>query len=301
MLWGKISMKILITGSNGFVGRTLAEILVKEYYVIGTGTREESLAQLNEYVRWNFAAEDCPKELDEKEIDVIIHVAACLDKDDMCGQLVETNCVGTHRLYQMACKKGVKKVIYISSIPVIGVPVEHPITELHNTLPETMYHATKLAGEMILNQLLYRGIEIITLRLPSPIAPGMPIKTILPIFAQKALQGENISIQGEGTRRQNYLDLRDLAEVVKSCIELRNISGIYNIASIQTISNLELAKLCVSLTGNVSRIVFSGKKDLTDGQVWDVDVTKAKEVLNYRQKYMITDSVKDIIDEMRAE
>lgn len=294
-------MRILITGSNGFVGKILSEILAMDYYVIGTGTRRSSLANINEYIKWNIATEDCPLELFEKEFDVIIHVAACLDKNDMCEQLVETNCLGTYRIYQLARKKKVKKVIYVSGIPVIGQPVKHPITESHDTLPETMYHATKLAGELILSQLEKDEIESIILRIPSPIAPGMPVKTIIPIFVENAMHGDNINILGKGTRRQNYLDVRDFAEVVKNCVELQNISGIYNVAAGQTISNLELARLCISLTKSNSEIVFNGEADSADGQVWDVDTTKAKEKLNYKQKYTIMDSLVDIIEQMKEQ
>lgn len=294
-------MEILITGSNGFIGKILAEMLGKGHHIIGTGTKQESLTKTDEYVKWNLAQEDCPKELFEKNFDMIIHIAACLDKDNMSMNLVETNCVGTYRIYQLACQKRVKKVIYISGIPVIGLPLEHPITESHPVFPVTMYHATKLAGETILSQLMYQGIESVVLRLPSPIAPGMPVKTILPIFVRKALLGEDISIMGAGTRRQNYLDVRDCAEVIKNCMEVENISGVYNIASCETVSNLELAELCISLTESKSKIRFTGEKDVLDGQIWDVDTTKAKERLNYKQNYGMTDSLRDIIEEMKKQ
>lgn len=292
-------MKILITGINGFVGSSLATILGKENYIIGTGTKESSIVEVDDYFRWNMGEESIPLEKIPDDIDVIVHAAANLDKDNMNEQLITTNCLGTHRIYQLAKQKKAEKVFYLSSIPIIGIPQVHPITENHPLTPQTMYHVTKLSGELILNQLIYEGIEVIHMRLPSPIGAGMPVKTILPIFIKKAINGETIELVGKGSRRQNYLDVRDLGMLIARCLTMEEISGTYNIASAETISNLELAKLCVELTESDSNIEFLDMVDNADGQVWDVDSSKAVEQLGFRQQYTIQQSVKDIITEMR--
>ena len=294
-------MKILITGVNGFVGSNLAKMLGIDNYIIGTGTRESSTVKVDDYFKWNMAEEECPFDKLPEELDAIIHAGACLDKNNCNEQLIQVNCLGTQRILQLAKYKNVKKVFYISSVPVIGEPLEHPITESHPLAPQTVYHATKLAGEWILNQLIQEEIEVVHLRVPSPIGPGMPVKTILPIFVGRALAGETIQIMGQGSRRQNYLDVRDLGNVIKGCLALEHISGTYHIGSDETISNLELAKLCVELTKSISAIEFTGMEDKLDSQIWDVDSTKAKEKLNYRQSYQMRDSLLDIIAQMRGE
>lgn len=294
-------MKILITGSNGFIGSNLAEVLGKKNDIIGTGTRAESFSHVDAYFQWNMAEEECPYEKIPGDIDIVIHAAACLDKDNMNEQVVATNCMGTYRVYQLARKLKVKTCFNLSSVPVIGVPKEHPITEKHPLNPLTMYHVTKLTSEYLLNQLLQEGIQVVNLRVPSPIAPGMPVKTILPIFMKQAVNVENIKIAGNGTRKQNYIDVRDIAYLIEQCLDKENISGTYCVGSTQVVSNYELAKLCVEVAESASEIVFTGVEDLLEGQVWDIDTSYAYEKLGFQQKYDIRESLKDIMLQMKKE
>lgn len=178
----------------------------------------------------------------------------------------------------------------------IGNPLEHPISEHHPLNPLTMYHATKLSAEYLLYQLAKYGTEVIILRIPSPIAPDMPEKTILPIFASRAFHGEIIEIYGKGSRRQNYLDVRDLAGVIEKNLAGCNITGVYNIASERTVSNKELAQLCINIAGSSSEIRIIDRPDPLDGQVWDITCLKAKEQLGYYQRYPIEESIKDIMN-----
>lgn len=212
-------MRILITGSNGFIGRNIAKELDTENYIIGCGTKEKSIIKVDEYIQWDIADRGIPKTLSDMEIDIIVHAAASLDKDDGNENLVKVNCLGTHQVYSLARRIKVKKVIYLSGIPIIGEPKKIPITENADINPGTMYHATKAAGEYILNQLIKDGINVIDLRITSPIGPGMPVKTIVPIFLKQALNGENVMLSGKGNRRQNYIDVRDIGFAVKKIID----------------------------------------------------------------------------------
>lgn len=294
-------MKILITGSKGFIGKSLVSILANGNDVISTGRGSLLSEDSKDYFSWDLAEESVPWEQIPDDLDAIIHVAASLSKDNMDEELIKANCLGSHRIYQLAKTRNIKKVFYISGIPLIGIPKFHPITEEHPLRPRTMYHVTKLAGEMILDQLLFDGIEVVHLRLPSPIGPGMPVKTILPIFIKNALNGEKIKIIGKGGRRQNYLDVRDLAKLLSGCLDKKGIAGVYNIAAPETVSNLELAELCIKLTGSMSAIDFLDKEDEAESQIWDVDISKAVEKLEFHPQYTIQQSIADIANEMRRQ
>lgn len=293
-------MNILITGSNGFIGSILVKYLKKEHKVIGVGRKSKPNSDVDRYIQWDISKSDCQDNDVKDEIDVIIHAAACISIEDSAIQLSAINCVGTQRIFALAIKKRVKKLIYISSAPIIGKPLQHPINENHPNRPFTIYHATKLAGEIILNQLERYGIENINLRIPSPIYTNMPIKTIVPLFVSKAIKNETITVNGRGTRRQNYLDVRDLANVIEKCLVKNNIQGTYIVASDKTISNIELAKLCVKITNSQSKIVFSGKEDTSDGQVWDYDNSSAKKHLEFVQTYPIEKTIEDMEGYMRS-
>lgn len=292
-------MNILVTGSNGFVGGVIVDALKKNHYVIGIGTRSIPNNRVDKYVKWDIAKDALSESALSENVDVIVHAAACIDIEDQALKLAEVNCLGTQRIFNLAIKKNVKKVFYISSAPVIGYPECHPISEKHPLKPNTMYHATKLSGELILNQLNKYIIEVINLRISSPIGPEMPVKSILPLFIQKVMNGEDVTINGEGLRRQNYLDVRDLANVIESCLERQQIAGTYLITADATVSNIELAKKCIDIIGGLSKIKYTGISDTSDDLIWDYDNSNAKNILGFQQSYDINKSIIDIWESMK--
>lgn len=290
-------MNILITGSNGFVGKNLVERLRKNHYVIGTGTRSSSAVQVDRYIKWDLAYEEIPNELQKMKIDVIIHAAASIDMNDDSRELILSNCVGTHKIFILNQILNTKLSILVSSVPVVGIPQKERISEDLQVNPFSMYHVTKVTQELMLKQLEKYGIRNVNLRIPSPIGPGMQEKTILPVFIRQAMRNQDIVLSGKGTRKQNYLDVRDLARAVELLID-SPASGTYNIGAEYPISNVELAELCISQLNSKSQICFSGKEDLADEQVWDISTDKLNTIIDFKQEYSIEDSIRDIYANM---
>jgi len=107
---------------------------------------------------------------------------------------------------------------------------------------------------------------------------------------------EPLQILGKGSRRQNYVDIRDVAAAVEACLT-KQASGIYNIAATDSISNYELAQTCISELGSSASIDFAGKPDPEEGTVWDVSVSKASRDLGYRPRFTIRDSIRSIAED----
>ena len=95
---------------------------------------------------------------------------------------------------------------------------------------------------------------------------------------------------GSGTRRQNYVDVRDVAVAVEKCL-LRRTTGIFNIAGNRSISNKDLAETCVSNLRSSSSITFTGQPDREEGIAWEVSIEKAKRCLDYSPRYGIEESI----------
>lgn len=183
--------------------------------------------------------------------------------------------------------------VYISSVPVIGLPQQLPITEEHPTKPLTVYHATKLFGEYLASIAQSSGLAAASLRLTSPIGPGMPPDRILSVFVKRAIADQPLQLVGQGTRRQNYVDVRDVAVAVKTCLQ-RGVTGLFNVAGRQSISNYDLAKLCVHTLRSSSLIQFVDRPDLEEGIIWDVSVAKAAIQFGYNPNFTIEDSVRSV-------
>ena len=129
-------MNILVTGSNGFIGDHVCRYLKgKGHYIIGLGRMKTVFDSnhVNEYVQCDLSTEEALKIADKVSvrIDAVVHLAADMSKEPHCVEVIAANCCGTQRLLEMCENKGIKVLVQLSSLPVIGHPVEHPITENH--------------------------------------------------------------------------------------------------------------------------------------------------------------------------
>lgn len=290
-------MKILITGCNGFVGKNLTDAFKKEHDIIGLGRAEISRADVREYVSCNIADRQNLSECIRKysgSIDIIIHAAAEISDD--VEKLYNTNCLGTQNIVDFAKTAGVSCFVYISSVPVIGIPQYIPITESHPVKPATVYHYTKYFGEQIVRGLEACGIRYGCLRIPSPVGCGMPDNKIFSVFVKRCLENQPLQIYGNGMRVQNYLDLRDLSSAVKRFID-SEAKGVYNIAG-NSISDIELARLCKEQLKSKSDICVLNNKSDSDTQRWIISWDAARADFGYEPQISIEDSIQSIGDRL---
>jgi nucleoside-diphosphate-sugar epimerase len=221
----------------------------------------------------------------------ILHAAASLTMRWDAPEISRTNCLGTQQALMLGRHWGVEHFTYISSVPVIGRPFQHPITEQHPVRPFTAYHASKLYGEHLVECARRDGLPGAVLRITAPVGAGMPRDRIVAVFVERAIRNLPIEINGKGTRQQNYVDVRDVAAAVIACMQ-RQIVGVFNIGGEKTVSNCELAARCIREAGSTSPVVFTGRPDPEDDVVWDVALDKARDAFGYRPRWTVDDTIR---------
>ena len=296
-------MRVLVTGSGGHVGSVIAARLTADgHEVIGLGRGApgggSSLAG-SVVADIGHAGLAGQVTNDEPRCEAIVHAAAALDRDPLTPRISLTNCFGTHQLLELATRWNVASFIFISSVPVIGRPVELPITERHPVDPQTAYHASKLYGERLVAICGRAGLAALSLRLSAPVGPGMPDGRILSVFVRSALEGAPLEVAGRGARCQDYVDVRDVAAAVAAALE-RNATGLLNIGSGRSVSNLDLARRCVELLSSRSQVRLSGAPDPEDGVRWEVSIEAATRALEYRPQHSLDDSIDALAAELRV-
>lgn len=146
-------MKILITGSSGRIGSTLADYLKSQgHWVRGLDVSlAPSNSPIDETVVSSLLDLDALNQALDG-IDAVAHLAALMTwhpKDN--PRLFEVNVTGTFQLLQAAKNRGLQRFVFASSGEVYPElnPKHLPITEEHPTLPNSPYGMTKLLGEQM--------------------------------------------------------------------------------------------------------------------------------------------------------
>lgn len=296
-------MNILVTGSNGFIGGHICEYLMDQGdYVIGLDLTESSSKQCDEYICCNLSTAEVDGIIDgikAKRIDAVVHLAADMRGDPDTVEVVCNNCTGTQRLIEFCQKNGINTFVQMSSLPVIGSPVKLPITEEHPIKPPTVYHVTKYMQELLANYADYsKGLRTVSFRICSPIGIGVNPRTIFPIFVSKAINNEDITLIGKGTRKQTYIHVRDISQAIYKAIN-SEARGVYNLGSYNLISNFDLAQRCISLIGSESKIVFLDKEDPSDNVSWDISLDKIKLDMNYEPCVTIDEAILEYADYLK--
>ncbi len=289
-------MRVLLTGASGFIGRTTAELLRSSgCEVVGLVHSSAAPTAVAHVVQATLGSDDAVETIltNCDRCEAIVHAAACINYDKFCPALIHVNCAGTQQVLAVAQEWRVKTFVNISGITVLGRPLEHPITEEHPTAPRTTYHATKLFAEHLLASASMPQLAGVSLRVTAPVGPGMPAGGILPVFVRNAIQNRPLPLSGRGTRVQNYVDVRDIAEAIVGCLGLRP-TGVFNLGGPSTLSNLELAKSCIRVLSSSSTTGFTGAPDPADDDVWDVSSDAAKVAFQYQPIHDIESSIKAV-------
>ena len=162
-----IITRILVTGTEGYLGSLLATELIRQgYEVIGldTGFYKERAFYRNGGTTPLTIAKDLRhiEVQDLNGVDAVVHMAEL--SNDPAGQLApaityEINHRGSVHLAELALKAGVKRFVYMSSCSVYGVSEGDDVTEESCVNPRTAYAICKTLVERDVKQLARKGFS----------------------------------------------------------------------------------------------------------------------------------------------
>ncbi len=285
----------LVTGATGFVGRALAARLLAEGWAVSALVRDP--ARLPDGVEGIAGDLARPETLTvDRDYDALFHLAAQLPAPD--ADFRTCNVEATQALLSAAGRAGVARFVYMSSISVIGAPIETPVGEDHPIAPNNPYSDSKLAAEQACVAAYEGGQSAVSLRLTSPYGPGMAKGTVLPIFVGRALRGEPLTWHGAGSRAQDFVHVDDVAAGCIAAAEATAPGPLYNLASGNATTMRSLAETIAVQTG--ASATASGQPDPQDGVRWDISIDRARDELGYAPRVAFADGLAGYIASERA-
>src|SRR3989344_7553950 len=225
--------KILITGGAGFLGMHLANFFEKQDAQI-------TLIDIAPFPEHEYSSKTIKINADirnrkamEKYLhgqDFVVHAAAALPlwkKED----IFSTNTDGTRNILEAARKNKVKRVVYISSTAVYGVPKKHPIVETDPLVCVGPYGITKIEAEKLCFEAIKKGQNVTIIRPKTFLGTGR--LGGFEILFDWIHDGKRIPVIGSGNNRYQLLDVDDLVYALGAIIESksRNLNDAFNIGA----------------------------------------------------------------------
>jgi len=252
---GATSVKVLVTGGSGFIGRAVVERLEHDGHTVvvadrvayaGRGHPEVLLGDLNDHRHVVRAVATAP--------DVIVHLAAMtsvLQSRSAPQAVFEHNVAMTQALWEEARQAGVPRLVLASTNAVAGRAGDRTIIdELTPPAPLTPYGATKAAAEALLSGYCHAyGISGIALRFTNAYGVGMQTKdSVIPRFIRAINRHEPVTIYGTGQQVRDFVYISDVAAAIAQSLGSSHVGPI-TIGSGVSVSVLELLDHLEAVTG----------------------------------------------------
>jgi UDP-glucose 4-epimerase len=297
--------KCLITGGAGFIGSHIAEHLANEganIFVLDslrTGF-EKNLEGLNvNFIKGDIRDEILVEEL-TKDCETIFHLAALVSVTESLlrkKECIDINTIGTINILESAKKNQNCKVILSSSAANYGDNPVLPKLESMSPEPMTPYAITKLDGEYYLKMYYDQyGVETTSLRYFNVFGPRQNPKSAyaaaVPIFINKALKNESLSIYGDGLQTRDFIYVKDVVRA--NLLASQKGNETYNVALGHSTTILELAEKIIEITNSKSKIEFLQER-IGDIKHSKADPSKFNK-LGFKPKYSIDEALKETIE-----
>jgi UDP-glucuronate 4-epimerase len=228
-------MKILVTGTAGFIGFHLTRRLVEENYeVVGVDNlcpyydvnlKLDRIKQIEHYKNFKFIKLDLKdteqvfKLFDEEKFDYVLHMAAQAGVRYSLKnpyQYIDSNILATVNLFEAVKKHQVKHFVLASTSSVYGANKNIPFSVHHNVdHPISLYAATKKSAELIAHtySALFE-IPVTVLRFFTVYGPwGRPDMALF-IFTKNILEEKPIDVYNYGKMKRDFTYIDDIVEGV---------------------------------------------------------------------------------------
>ena len=307
--------RVLITGAAGFLGSHLCDRFLKEgYHVIGmdnliTGNIK-NIEHLFPSKDFEYYHHDVSRFVHVPgRLDYILHFASPASPIDylkMPIQTLKVGSLGTHNLLGLAKEKKACMLI-ASTSEVYGDPTVHPQPEeywgnVNPVGPRGVYDEAKRFQEAItMAYHNFHGVETRIVRIFNTYGPRMRLDDgrALPAFMSQALNGEDLTIFGDGSQTRSFCYVSDLIDGIYKLL-LSDYHLPVNIGNPQEITLLQFAEEILKLIDTPSKMVFL-PLPTDDPKQRRPDITKAKNILGWEPKVERAEGLRITLDYFKRE
>ena len=294
--------KILLTGAAGFIGSHVVEhLLSKGYQVFGIDNfddfysrtiKEQNISACLGNSSFTFIegnVGDVASLFPDTNFDLVIHLAAKAGVRPSIAQpeqYIDANLSQTMALLQWMKANGMRKLVFASSSSVYGNNVKVPFAESDSVdHPISPYAFTKKAGELLTHTFHHlANMDVINLRFFTVYGERQRPDLAIHKFAKAMLNGQAITLFGNGSTSRDYTYVGDIVQGIISSIEFvlshEQVYETINLGSKNPIQLIDLVHTLEEIIGTPANIHWM-KMQEGDVDRTFADIQKAERLLQY--------------------
>ena len=300
--------KYLITGATGFVGSWITRSLVSKGEDVSIIVRNENLnwrlqdikSKVHIY-KCDLQSSDLEKTIDLIKPNVVIHLAAhgaLPGQKTTIEDLLDTNVKGLIKLIHAVKKYDLEAFINTGSSSEYGIK-NRPMVETDFLQPINDYGVSKSSATLYAQKIaVTEGLPIVTLRLFSPYGYYDDPQRLISYIIERALKNESISLSSKDNVR-DFIYIEDVVRAYELAVTTRVPAGeIINIGSGKQHTVYDIVEQIIAITGSKSKIEWNSMPKQSrqiEPQVWEADITKAKELLQWSPGYSLQNGLEEAI------
>jgi len=295
-------MNILITGVAGLLGSNLADWIVAntEHKVVGiddlSGGYKDHVNNLVNFYDYNILDDDIEKLFESYNFDIVYHFAAYAAEglSPFVRQFnYKNNLVTTSKLVTLSIKYGISRLVFTSSMAVYGNNTV-PFKEMYAPQPIDPYGIAKMACErdiQIAGE--QHGLDWCIIRPHNVYGEKQNIwdkyRNVLGIWMNKHLNGQPITLFGDGTQRRAFSYIGDSVEPLwKAGVDERASKQIINLGGITNVSIGEAADTLIEVMGGGKIVKLEKRHEVHSAYS---TYRKSVELLDFEHKTNLNDGL----------
>jgi len=293
-----------VTGGSGFIGSHVVDALLHAGYAVRVLDQRPPVQSDAEWAEVDLLEQDALTDA-LKGCGPVFHLAAMADVNDVIAQPAESVAVtalGAARVLEAARRADSGRVILASTVWVYAATPGDVVDEdaLFDLRAERhIYASSKIAAEMFCaDYATLFGRPYTVLRYGIPFGPRMRSDLVVAAFIERALRGEPLRIDGDGSQERSFVYVEDLATAHVLALAPVAANRTYNLEANQPITIRELAETVGALVGDVE--VTFGPSRPGDYRAKRVSSERARTELGWRPRFDLAGGLQRTLDWYRS-
>jgi nucleoside-diphosphate-sugar epimerase len=279
--------RVLITGSQGFVGRNLIEALSPYFAITGIDLADGvDLTGPRSFERI------------KGQFDAVVHLAGVSFVPDSFERPFDFHRINFNGALNIAeyCRRHSIQTLLYPNTYIYGQPLRLPVDEAHPiSLPSPYHKSKKLAEDLLLGYFNADQTQVVALRVFNLYGPHQDTRFLVPQILRDARASGRVTVRDLEPRR-DFLYIKDFVRLIRLVLECRDAAaGVYNVGSGRSYSVAELIDLVRDQLGVPLEV--KNLNDRRPNEIMDcyADITKVGRVFGWKPAYSLRDGLQELL------